>query len=136
MKNVNKHIKTSSQKMMSSHVAFVFLIKGATTISNTFVQTKRATKAKSSTKTRPTYWSILSTHTADMPNTSNHLSMCVNISISSVIYATKIDGNDALNVSLTIDRSNSISESDMSKIKNATNIFLSIFPMFIFFSFL
>lgn len=42
-----------------------------------------------------------------------------------VIYAAKIDGNDALNVSLAIDRSASISDTDMTKIKNATNTFLS-----------
>ncbi len=42
-----------------------------------------------------------------------------------VIYAAKIDGNDALNVSLAIDRSGSIDDSDMAKIKNATNTFLS-----------
>lgn len=42
-----------------------------------------------------------------------------------VIYAAKIDGNDALNVSLTIDRSGSIADEDMYKIKNATNTFLS-----------
>ncbi len=42
-----------------------------------------------------------------------------------VIYAAKVDGHDALNVSLAIDRSSSISDTDMSKIKNATNTFLS-----------
>ncbi len=42
-----------------------------------------------------------------------------------VIYAAKVDGQDALNVSLAIDRSSSISNTDMSKIKNATNTFLS-----------
>ncbi len=42
-----------------------------------------------------------------------------------VIYAAKIDGTDALNVSLAIDRSGSIDDSDMTKIKNATNTFLS-----------
>ncbi len=42
-----------------------------------------------------------------------------------VIYAAKIDGQDALNVSLAIDRSHSIDDSDMYKIKNATNTFLS-----------
>ena len=42
-----------------------------------------------------------------------------------VIYAAKIDGNDALNVSLAIDRSDSIDDDDMGKIKNATNTFLS-----------
>ncbi len=42
-----------------------------------------------------------------------------------VIYAAKVDGQDALNVSLSIDRSSSISDSDMSKIKDATNTFLS-----------
>lgn len=42
-----------------------------------------------------------------------------------VIYAAKVDGNDALNVSLAIDRSGSIDDSDMDKIKNATNNFLS-----------
>ncbi len=42
-----------------------------------------------------------------------------------VIYAAKVDGHDALNVSLAIDRSSSISNTDMSKIKNATNTFLS-----------
>lgn len=42
-----------------------------------------------------------------------------------VIYAAKIDGNDALNVSLAIDRSDSIDDDDMVKIKNATNTFLS-----------
>ncbi len=42
-----------------------------------------------------------------------------------VIYAAKVDGQDALNVSLAIDRSSSISDTDMSKIKNATNTFLS-----------
>lgn len=42
-----------------------------------------------------------------------------------VIYAAKVDGQDALNVSLAIDRSSSISNIDMSKIKNATNTFIS-----------
>lgn len=42
-----------------------------------------------------------------------------------VIYAAKVDGKDALNVSLAIDRSSSISDVDMNKIKNATNVFLS-----------
>ncbi len=42
-----------------------------------------------------------------------------------VIYAAKVDGKDALNVSLAIDRSGSIDDSDMDKIKNATNNFLS-----------
>ncbi|MBR7164486.1 MAG: VWA domain-containing protein [Clostridia bacterium] len=42
-----------------------------------------------------------------------------------VIYAAKVDGKDALNVSLAIDRSDSISDTDMGKIKNATNTFLS-----------
>lgn len=42
-----------------------------------------------------------------------------------VIYAAKVNENDALNVSLAIDRSGSISDYDMAKIKNATNNFLS-----------
>ncbi len=42
-----------------------------------------------------------------------------------VIYAEKLDGKYALNVSLAIDKSDSISDDDMVKIKNATNTFLS-----------
>jgi len=42
-----------------------------------------------------------------------------------VIYAAKVDEKDALNVSLAIDRSDSISDENMVKIKNATNTFLS-----------
>ena len=42
-----------------------------------------------------------------------------------VIYAAKVNEKDALNVSLAIDRSGSISDYDMVKIKNATNTFLS-----------
>ena len=42
-----------------------------------------------------------------------------------VIYAAKADGNAALNVSLALDRSSSLNDEDMRKIKNATNTFLS-----------
>ena len=42
-----------------------------------------------------------------------------------VIYAAKAEGNAALNVSLALDRSSSLTETDMTKIKNATNTFLS-----------
>lgn len=42
-----------------------------------------------------------------------------------VIYAAKAEGNAALNVSLALDRSSSLDDEDMRKIKNATNTFLS-----------
>jgi len=42
-----------------------------------------------------------------------------------VIYAAKAEGNAALNVSLALDRSSSLTETDMGKIKAATNTFLS-----------
>ncbi len=42
-----------------------------------------------------------------------------------VIYAAKVEGSAALNVSLALDRSSSLNDDDMRKIKNATNTFLS-----------
>ncbi|MBR2471647.1 MAG: VWA domain-containing protein, partial [Clostridia bacterium] len=42
-----------------------------------------------------------------------------------VIYAAKVEGNATLNVSLALDRSSSLNNTDMRKIKDATNTFLS-----------